>query len=103
MTLSPQQFKSWGEYLKATNTKLYHGTNVEFSPKTRKVRPFTNSSDESGYGSGMKVAHATTDLDEARQYGQHVYEVDPDEHTHEGFGPTAVYSEKGFKIIKKVQ
>lgn len=86
------------------NPKLFHGTSKPFPPRTRKVRPFRNSGHvKDGWDPNWKIAHATTDLNEARLYGPVVYEVAYDEHTQPGFGETAHFSEKGFKIIKRVE
>lgn len=98
-----EQFANYGAYLKAKNIKLYHGTQEPFSKRARKVHPMPSDGVVGGYEKGWRIAHATTDIEEARLYGPHIYEVDPDEHTEEGYGSTAVFSEKGFKIIRKVQ
>ena len=71
-----------------------------FPPRTRKVRPSLQSGETGGY-EGQRVAFATSDLGEAKEYGPHVYEVAHDEHTQEGWGNT-YYSEKGFKILRKL-
>ena len=82
------------------NIQLFHGTLQELSPKARKIRPYLQGPDSGGYA-GQKVAFATSDLDEAKRFGPHVYEVSHDEHSQEGWGNT-FYSEKGFNIIGKV-
>lgn len=79
---------------------LYHGTETELPPRARKILPYRQYDPDSAYA-GMKVAFATRDIDEAKAFGSHVYEVEADKHTLEGFGRT-VYSEKGFKIKRKL-
>lgn len=80
--------------------QLFHGTPQELPSKTRKIKPYIQGPDSGGYA-GQKVAFATSDLDEAKRFGSHVYEVSHDEHSQEGWGST-FYSEKGFNIIRKV-
>lgn len=82
--------------------RLYHGTPVAFSKRTRKVHPSPYDGEAGGYPKGFRIAHATSSLDEAKMYGAFVYEVMFDEHTQHGYGETAYISEKGFTIIGRV-
>jgi hypothetical protein len=85
-----------------TKRTLYHGTPVPFAKGTRKVHPTPTTQDTGGYPLGWRIAHATSDLAEAGLYGDVVYEVAYDEHTQEGYGTTCYFSERGFRIIRRV-
>jgi len=86
------------------NPQLFHGTPKPFSARTRKVHPFAGSGHvKGGWDPKWKLAHATSDINEARKYGPVVYEVAFDDNTQEGFGNTAYFSEKGFNIIRRVE
>lgn len=78
--------------------ELFHGTHIPLPASTKRIKPFVQG--EGSY-EGQRVAFATSSLEEAQQYGSHVFQVAPDEHTQEGWGST-YYSPKGFKVIKKL-
>lgn len=86
----------------ASKVALYHGTPRPFPKGTRKVHPTPTTQDTGGYALGWRIAHATSDMDEARRYGAVVYEVAFDEHTQEGYSDTCFFSERGFRIIRRV-
>lgn len=75
---------------------LYHGTDCEI--EDGRVHPTVQY--DNAY-EGQSVAFATTDLEEARQYGAYVYEVEADRDTEEGWANT-VYSETGYRVIGPV-
>ncbi|NDB59810.1 hypothetical protein EB001_15390 [bacterium] len=85
------------------NPQLFHGTLKPFPKRTRKVWPTPSDGGAGGYEKGWRIAHATSNIDEARLYGPVVYEVKYDEHTYPGYSETTYFSEKGFNIIKRVE
>jgi hypothetical protein len=76
---------------------LYHGTDVEHLDGDT-IYP---SLQEGNNYEGQTVAFATTSLENARNYGKHVFEVEAPDDATEGWG-TEVYSEKGFKVKRKI-
>jgi hypothetical protein len=82
--------------------KLYHGSDA-LIPESQRIEPRLQGFDNHKDIVGQKVAFATNDISEARNYGKNVYEVHPDEHT-EKFNDLGVFiSKKGFNIKNKVE
>lgn len=79
--------------------RLFHGTNAE-KIKGETINPTKQRGDEWD-GDGPEAAFASTHLDDAASYGQHVYEVHPQEYMeHHGYG--VVSSDSGFDVKRKM-
>jgi len=79
--------------------RLFHGTNAK-RIKDDFIEPTKQRGDEWD-GDGPHAAFASTHLDDAASYGQHVYEVHPTDHMeHHGYG--VVSSEGGFGVKRKL-
>ena len=79
--------------------RLFHGTNAK-KIKGETINPTKQRGDEWG-GDGPYAAFASTHLDDAASYGQHVYEVHPQEYMeHHGYG--VVSSDSGFDVKRKM-
>ena len=79
--------------------RLFHGTNAN---KIREgyIKPTKQRGDEWD-GDGPHAAFASTHLDDAASYGQHVYEVHPQNYMeHHGYG--VVSSDSGFDVKRKL-
>jgi hypothetical protein len=88
----------WVKVAEHTLGPLYHGSNI-YPLEDNFVYPVEQGPDTS-YG-GQSIAFATHDLENAKNYGQYVYEVEPADDAEEGWGKE-VYSEKGFKVKRLV-
>ena len=88
----------WVRVAEHTLGPLYHGSNIH-PLEDNFVYPVEQGPDTS-YG-GQSIAFATHDLENAKNYGQYVYEVEPADDAQEGWGKE-VYSEKGFKVKRLV-
>ena len=89
---------SASDHLSEDQFRLFHGTN-------RKIKgDVINPTKQRGYewdGNGPHAAFASTHLEDAASYGEHVYEVHPvDYMEHHGYG--VVSNEGGFKVKRKL-
>ena len=81
------------------SSRLFHGTNAK-QIRGGYVKPTKQRGDEWN-GDGPYAAFASTRLEDAASYGQHVYEVHPQEYMeHRGYG--VVSSDSGFDVKRKM-
>jgi hypothetical protein len=80
--------------------RLFHGTNRK-TIKGGVINPTKQRGDE-WEGDGPHAAFASTRLEDAASYGQHVYEVHPQSYMeHHGYG--VVSSDSGFDVKRKMK
>lgn len=79
--------------------RLFHGTNAK-QIREGYIKPTKQRGDEWD-GDGPHAAFASTRLEDAASYGNHVYEVHPQSHMeHHGYG--VVSSDSGFDVKRKM-
>ena len=80
--------------------RLFHGTNAK-KIKGETINPTKQRGDEWD-GDGPHAAFASSKLEDAASYGEHVYEVHPQSHM-ENYGSGVFASDIGFGIKRKMK
>jgi hypothetical protein len=91
---------SASDNLNQNQFRLFHGTNAK-KIKGDTINPTKQRGDEWD-GDGPRAAFASSHLDDAANYGEHVYEVHPQSYM-ENYGSGVFASDSGFDVKRKIK